>query len=241
MITAGIDGCKAGWIMVKHNRVEYSFGIYASIRELFAENSDLQRVLIDIPVGLASRNVKRTIESELRKELKYRHSTVFNPPCREALYEPDHASARNKNLLVEGRSLSIQSLAIKDKIMETDEFIRNSSGFEIIESHPELCFKYLNNGEVVLSKKNSAAGLEERLAIMSNYFKSVDELYELIVDNTMRKSAARDDVIDAICLCLANTLSGRQGMKFITDSNLIDAEGIEMKIGYFDPYTEKLK
>ena len=191
MIIAGIDGCKAGWIMVKHNQDEYSFGIYPSIKKLFSENYDLQRVLIDIPVGLASSKTERSVEHDLRKELKYRHSTVFNPPCREALYEQDHISARDKNLQIEGRSLTIQSLAIKDKIRETDEFLRNSSGFEIIESHPELCFKYLNNGQVVLSKKSTEKGLKERLSILKNYFKDVGQLYEQVINNTLRKSAAK--------------------------------------------------
>jgi 8-oxo-dGTP diphosphatase len=236
MITAGIDGCKAGWIMVRHNKGEYTFGIYSSIQELFSENYDLQRALIDIPVGLASENVERTIENALRTQLRHRHSTVFNPPCREALYENSYASARVKNLQVEGKSLSIQSLAIKDKIKETDEFLRNSSSYELIESHPELCFKYLNNGEVVLSKKSTEAGIKERLGILRNYFEEVDQLYQQVIDNTMRKSVKKDDIVDAICLCLVNKLSGRNSMKFITDRNRLDAEGIEMKIAYFDPY-----
>jgi 8-oxo-dGTP diphosphatase len=235
MIIAGVDGCKSGWIMVKYVKDVFSYGIYDTMQELFSENYDLQRVLVDIPVGLASANLKRSIEQDLRRELKYRHSTVFNPPCREALYTENYSAARKVNMEVEGKSLSIQSLAIKDKIRETDEFLQKSSGFAVIESHPELCFKYLNEGRVLMSKKSTHAGLEDRLRILRNYLNIVDELFERIVNNTQRKSAAKDDIVDAICLCVVNKLSGKGNMKFIRDKNRVDAEGIEMKIGYFNP------
>lgn len=236
MIIAGVDGCKAGWIMVKHCRADYTFGVYSSISEMFSANSDLQRVLIDIPVGLASKNAKRTIERELRSELKSRHSTVFNPPCREALYAETDSSAKKLNIEVEGKSLSVQSLAIKSKIREVDEFLQENINVEVIESHPEFCFKYLNNGRVLLSKKRTEAGRKERLSILKNYFSDAEKIYERAANNTLRKSAAKDDIVDAICLCVVNKLSGKNNMNFIRDKNRVDEKGVEMKIGYFDPH-----
>ena len=134
MIIAGVDGCKKGWVMVKYNKSNYTYGIYSSISELFSENQELERVLIDIPVGLASENFSRTVEIGLRKELKYRHSTVFNPPCREALYAGSDISARKKNLEIEGKSLSIQSLAIKNKIRETDEYLMSNEKLRALKA-----------------------------------------------------------------------------------------------------------
>ena len=119
-----------------------------------------------------------------------------------------------------------------------DDFIINSSGFEIIESHPELCFKYLNNGEVVLSKKSTDSGLRDRLDILRNYYQDAEKLYEMILNNTQRKSVAKDDIVDAICLCIVNQWSGKDKMKFIWDNNRADEKGIEMKIGYYDPRNE---
>ncbi len=78
MIVAGIDGCKKGWIMIKSSNGNYSFGVYKNIFDLVDENKDLDRILIDIPIGLSSRKIKRKVEQKLRKELKNRSSTVFN-------------------------------------------------------------------------------------------------------------------------------------------------------------------
>ncbi len=233
MRVAGIDGCKKGWLMVKCSDNNYSYGVYKNISELINDNKDLERILIDIPLGLGSKKVKRTVERELRSELKFKHSSVFNPPCREALYENDYIAAKQKNIEVEGRSLSIQSFNISNKIKELDELLKKKPNLEIIESHPELCFKYLNNGNVVLSKKSKHNGLSERKKILFGYDKNLKDLFELIEDNTLRKDVARDDIADAFCLCLVNKLGGKQGLNFIFDDNKVDEKGIEMKLAYY--------
>jgi len=155
MIVAGIDGCKKGWIMIKSSNGNYSFGVYTNIFDLAADNEDLDRILIDIPIGLSSKKIKRTVERNLRIELKNRSSTVFNPPCRKAVYEYDYNLARLINIKIEGKSLSIQSLAISNKIRELDILLAAKHKVEILESHPELCFKYLNEGKTLLSRKSN--------------------------------------------------------------------------------------
>ena len=69
MSIAGVDGCKNGWIMIKWNLEDYAFGVYNTIAEMVLHNSDINRILIDIPIGLSSKNVRRTVESEVRKNL----------------------------------------------------------------------------------------------------------------------------------------------------------------------------
>lgn len=232
MSIGGIDGCKKGWLLVKYSN-NYSFGVYQNISELIKDNEDLKRILIDIPIGLSSKKLERTIEKNLRSELKNRHSSVFNPPCREALYEKDYLTAKQKNIEIEGKSFSIQSYNISNKIKEIDEYLRGNPQIEIIESHPELCFKYLNNGNVLLSKKSKYNGLQERKNILFGYDEKLKDLFELIENNTLRKDVARDDICDAICLCLVNKLGSKEKLSFIKDIFASDDKGIKIRLAYY--------
>lgn len=233
MSIGGIDGCKKGWLLVKYSN-NYSFGVYQNISELIKDNEDLKKILIDIPIGLSSKKLERTIEKKLRSELKNKHSSVFNPPCREALYEKDYLTAKQKNIEIEGKSLSIQSYNISNKIKEIDEYLSLNPQIEIIESHPELCFKYLNNGNVLLSKKSKYNGLQERKNILFGYDEKLKDLFELIENNTLRKDVARDDICDAICLCLVNKLGSKEKLSFIKDIIASDDKGIKIRLAYYN-------
>ena len=235
MAYAGVDGCRKGWIMINFAEGEYSFGVYKEFRELAAENQDVDRILVDMPIGLSSADNPRTIDRLLREKLDARKSTVFNPPCREAVYAEDSESARKKNIATEGKSLSIQSLSLRDKIRQIDEYLQypGKSKIELIESHPEFCFKQLNSGITVLSKKSKPAGIKERLGILEQYESRAWEIYRGIIGSTKRKDVKPDDINDALCLCVTNKLAGRSGLSYLTDNNLYDSRGIMMRIGYW--------
>jgi len=229
---AGVDGCKAGWMMVSCDDEGYAFGVFENIHELIRQNPDIRRFLIDIPVGLGTLSHPRTIDKKLRGELGVRASTVFNTPSRAAVYAENYAAARIKNLEIEGKSISIQSFNISAKIKEVDTFLIQNPQVQLLESHPELCFKYLNEGKIVLSKKSSPEGVEERLNILEKYDTAITHFFKKALDNTLRKQAKKDDIIDAICLCLVNRLAD-ENLAFLSDRNLFDKQAIEMKIAYF--------
>lgn len=233
MNIGGIDGCSAGWVIVTSTGGKYGLEIYNDFKSIISNNSQLDRVLIDIPIGLSSKKVNRTIDAKLRRELKNRSSTVFNAPCRSAVYEENDKLARRFNIQIENKSLSIQSLAIRGKIKEVDEYLcENKSGISIIESHPELCFKYLNKS-IVQSKKSTPEGVDERLTIIESYDPKLIELYHRKLKEIKRKHAKRDDIIDAICLCLVNKLGSEHSHSYLVDENAVDEKGIMMKIGYY--------
>lgn len=232
-ITAGIDGCKSGWLMVKHSEEGYTFGVYSNIQDLVIEHPDIQRILIDIPIGLSGMSFKRTIDAQLKKELGVRHSTVFMSPCREAVYANDYASAKAINKCIEGKSISIQAFHISSKIKEVDTFITSGRhSVQIIESHPEFCFKYLNNKNILLSNKKSIEGEKERLNILSKYDAELVDVYQKIRQATARKAVANDDIIDALCLTLANQLAGKSELQLLVDDKRIDECGVQVGIGY---------
>ncbi len=231
-IYAGIDACKAGWIMVKNAGENYAFGIWQHIGDLVAANPDVGRFLIDIPIGLGSPLQPRTIDRRLRRELGKRGSTVFNAPIREAVYAKNYEEAKAKNLAIEGKSISIQSFNICAKIRQVDEFLIQNKHTKLIESHPELCFKYLNEGEPIWSKKTTPEGIEARLNILNKYEPKTSELFRKILSETQRKEAKKDDILDAICLCLVNRRAA-ENLHFLRDENQSDEKGIGIKIAYF--------
>jgi 8-oxo-dGTP diphosphatase len=237
MNVGGIDGCKGGWLIARHVKGNYDLELYENFASLIAQNNHLERILIDIPIGLSSINFNRTIDSKMRRELRNRHSTVFNAPCRPAVYEPDACRAKMLNIQIENKSLSVQSLLIRDKIKEVDEYLcENKNKNRIVESHPELCFKYLNNS-IVQSKKANATGIHERLEIFRTYDPALVELYDSAQKEIKRKYAKRDDIVDALCLCLVNKLGGKNELYYLEDNNRIDEKGIKIRIAYFQQST----
>jgi 8-oxo-dGTP diphosphatase len=236
MILGGIDGCKYGWILIKsfNNKMEFG-GLYPSIQHVMESNQDLDRIVIDMPIGLSSKSSKRTLDLMLKKELKARHSTVFITPCRETLNAKNHQEASQINKEIEGKGISIQAYYISQKIDQVDQLLIGDKTLrdKFIESHPELCFKYLNGGEIIVSNKSTQHGLNDRLNILQRHYAESVNLYERIVKETPRKLVKRDDIIDALCLCLVNILSKKNNMSFIHDPLLEDSKGIKMRIGYF--------
>lgn len=227
----GIDGCKAGWLAIQIDGNNFRFGVFKTLFELQTKFPETNSALIDIPIGLSSRGFTRTLESKMRKELLRKASSVFPTPSREALSMPSYKSASEVNFKVLGKKLTQQTYAIMPKIAEADKFDQ-TSGFELIESHPEICFKYLNRGKVVSSSKKKLEGQNERLDILSKYNPRIRDRYQKVLKQTLRKHVARDDIIDAMCLsvCVENG-----ELSFLKDENSIDECGKPIRIAYYKP------
>lgn len=234
MSIAGIDGCPAGWVMIKYKRNEYSSAVYQNFTLLINQNPDLITAFIDIPIGLSSRTHPRTIDQKLRRELIPRQATVFNAPCRESAYLDSIQEARSRNIEIEGKSLSLQTLNISPKIREVDRYLNEAQSFKLFESHPELCFKYLNQGNVLLSKKSTPEGQSVRLNILNQYEKDATQLILNFLDNYPRKDVKPDDIIDAFCLCICLKLARQNQLSFLRDQNEKDEKDIPIQIAYYD-------
>jgi 8-oxo-dGTP diphosphatase len=117
-----------------------------------------------------------------------------------------------------------------------DEYIIKGNGApELLESHPELCFKYLNNGKVVLTKKSRPEGITERLNILRGMDKELYRLYPLMLQSIPASMAKKDDMLDAMCLCLSNKLAMETGLCYFQDENGKDERDIPIRIAYCKP------
>lgn len=233
MKIAGIDSCPLGWIVILHNSEKFSYEAVKSIDELMELHPDLQRLFIDIPIGLSSENFTRTLESKLRKELGSRSSTIFTPACRKAIYASDYDEARAINKEILGKSISIQSYNISKKIKEVDQFLESKSeDLEIYESHPEICFKYLNDSEVIQTKKSTKEGFQERFELLQKYDLQLKSVYQNITETFPKSKVKPDDILDAMVLCVSNLRSNSSGLRFVEDENNKDENGFFVKVAY---------
>lgn len=233
----GIDGCKAGWVLVgldEQGRAGYA--LLNAIDELSAYVEKAQCILIDIPIGLKTRQPdERSCDKQARKLLSpHRGSSVFPVPSRCALHCNDYREALARNRECTGRGITRQTFNIMPKIREVDSYLQKLKQRKIIhEMHPEVCFWALNDQQAMQTKKRSQDGFEERLAILNQFIPDVGRFIEQVMQLTLRKQVARDDIVDA--LVGAVTASHYRQLQTIPEQPEVDDKGLPMEIVYAIP------
>lgn len=234
---AGIDGCRDGWCIALLSTSECIIRTVRSLHEIIELIRHAGITLIDIPLGLTDQNFSRTIETSMRTVLpREKKSSVFTPPCREALSATNYEEAAQNNWLVTGKKISLQSYYIMPKIREADELLNQHPHLrdKMYESHPEICFQYLNDNNPLSQSKKTKAGIDERLTILEQYRHGIHETYDYFRRTFTRSEAQSDDLVDALCLGLTAHLAECNGLQFIEDSANLDSRGIPVKIAYYE-------
>lgn len=236
----GIDSCKKtgqyhGWSAFwLETDGSYGFAVYPSIAGIMAEHHDAACILIDIPIGLPETPAEAAArpDSELRRRLKKKSSSVFNTPCRQAVYCSDKQVAKRMNQAVLHKSLSEQSLGFTSKIREVDEFLHQNPQYagRIRESHPEYAFALLNDGQPLTSKKSEAAGLAERRLILGGLFDAADKAWREI--SLQYPKQLLDDFSDAMVLAVMGTFGRHNGFVTIPAQPEKDSRGLPMEVVY---------
>ena len=202
-LSIGVDGCRAGWFTVALGPDgSFHLGCYPSIGDLWRHNPDAAWILIDIPIGLVSDgSAERTVDALARGLLKpHRHTSVFSPPCREALEAQTYAEACRINHAIRGRKISIQTWHILPKIKEVDHFLQATPRARNVlrETHPEICFWALAGGRAMMHPKRKAAGRKERLEVLEKTDPHAGAIYRAALQQFPRYQVARDDILDAL-------------------------------------------
>lgn len=232
----GIDGCKGGWLTVSMTSLQNQrITLLENISEIESLYQQAHAIWIDMPIGLSEGDIHRDLEAHARPLLKpHKASSIFTPPWRDAVYQPDYQSAKEANLKQCGKSISIQSWNISNKIRELDSWLLEdiSRQERIFEAHPEICFAALNHMEPLRTSKQTTAGQAQRLALLAKHFPSVAVLYEQTLQDFPRKLVKRDDILDAICLALCGYLSQTHGHHLIEGSAKQEPKGLFMRMVY---------
>jgi predicted RNase H-like nuclease len=227
----GLDACKYGWCGVGRINNRLFWGCFSGLEEVVNQYPMINRILIDIPIGLSSENYKRTVDAKARTLLDHRKSSIFSPPCREACNAENYKDALALNRKIEGKGISVQAYNISSKIKETDLWVnQKSSNIQIFEAHPELCFKTLNNTKDLDYSKHSKEGIDQRKNIIFSHDEALKSVFENLMADFKRSQVKRDDILDAMALYLINKNSEK--LKTISDENSIDETGKKVRIVY---------
>jgi predicted RNase H-like nuclease len=228
--TLGLDACKKGWCAVGSIDDTLVGDCFDHIKDVILAFTNVDRMLIDIPIGLSSKNFIRTVDSKSRTHLQKRKSSIFSPPCREAVSADNYREALNLNKKITGKGISIQAYNISSKIREIDVWFNSKpKAMEVYEAHPELCFKSLLGKDLQYSKHENE-GISIRKEILFNKQQKLEYLFEDLMKRFKRSEVKPDDILDAMALLLINLK--REPLKIIYDENAVDETGKNVGIVY---------
>jgi predicted RNase H-like nuclease len=241
-LVAGVDGCRAGWVVVLAETTRDARGMSAEVavardfNGVLALTRDARVVGVDMPIGLLDAAVPggRDCDRHARRLLgRPRACSVFTPPARAALAGESYRVALSVNRASSAACLgiSIECFGLFPRLREVDAALTADPALaeRVREVHPELSFRELSGGATGLSEpKRSARGRSRRAALLRPRFARLARALG-------RRSAgvADDDVLDAhavawsaarIARDRAACLPGRPAPR--------DARGLSMAIWY---------
>ena len=163
-----------------------------------------------------------------------RASSVFSPPLRQALAYTDQEKASEKNYLLSGRRIGVQSWGIAPKIREVDVFLRKrtKTGNKIREVHPEPLFWALNGRKAMSYNKKSPDGFKERLRILKRYFSLSGEVVDAALKKFPRKKVRRDDILDSLVAAITALQTANSSLNTIPAKRQLDKKGLPMEMVY---------
>src|SRR5579885_339509 len=232
----GVDGCREGWVLavVDAARRIVVLRVLRTFAEVALETQNVSLTLADIPIGLPSGESarERLCDAIARKELGPRASTVFPVPAREAVWADSYAEACRRNEKILGRKLSKQSWGICPKIREVDAVLRIAPKLQerIRETHPELCFRWLNRGKIIEDPKRSQAGRRIRRELLEQWTTNLETALQQARRAHRRREAAPDDLLDAVAAAVVARLAGEGQVKSVPLAPERDAAGLRMEI-----------
>jgi predicted RNase H-like nuclease len=229
----GVDGCRAGWVAVGLTEGgEPSHLVAPGIADV-ALRYPTALALVDVPIGLrGSERDQRRCDVEARAKLGARGSSVFPAPCRSALAFTSYEAASAENHRCTGRRLSKQSFAIMPRILDVEEYLRQSwaTGPVIREMHPEVCFWALATRPMAHAKRTEE-GAAERLAVLSRHLPAAPAIVAEVMSAHRRSAVQRDDVIDALAGAVT-ALVGVLKLRTLPETPERDRRNLRMEMVY---------
>jgi predicted RNase H-like nuclease len=177
-------------------------------------------IAVDMPIGLPDAT-PRLSESEARRYLSPRGSTIFPTPVRACLAASDYRHACDLSQVARGVKISRQSWNILPKIAELDLAVTPEHSDRVIEAHPECSFQAMNHDRPLVSK-HTAAGVRHRMQLVGETFG---------IEPMSLGPAKIDDVLDAYALLWTAERFARGAHRtFPADRVETDSRGLPMRI-----------
>ena len=231
-LAAGIDGCRAGWIIAGWDGATWALERVETLTDVVPLMRKRATVCIDMPIGLSVTGA-RQCDVAARRLLGPRRSSVFPAPPRMALADRPYAELNTMSKQRFDRGLSKQTFYLLPKIRETEALLRGGHcrAQEWLETHPELCFTALNDGTPMQHNKKTDAGFRERIAVLERALQyPIHSLVKRTQERTLRSQVLRDDVVDAMVCGVVACLPTDRRMSVPVGEVEIDEVGLRMAI-----------
>lgn len=232
---AGVDGCRAGWIVVlieqqAKDLQEQHVQLCASFGDILNLLPKPVTIAIDIPIGLLDTRQPggRECDRQARQLLGRRASCVFTPPPRPLLQATRYEQVR-------ASGISVQAFGISPKIREVDQLMTPELQAVVHEAHPELAFRSLTGASMQYSKK-TRKGREARLHALKQapgkLFPRIRSAFAKALKSFRRAQVAPDDLLDAYVLAWTALRIARKQATRVPTYPPIDQKGLRMEIWY---------
>jgi predicted RNase H-like nuclease len=211
---AGVDGCRAGWIVL----YDECATVHPDFAAVLAALPDDTVVALDMPIGLVDEHQPggRDVDRAARVELGPKRNSVFSAPPRCALGSRTLGDARRLRA-----RLTLQTLNLLPRIEDVDRVMTPGLQSRVFEVHPELSFAAMNGDDPVRAPKRSATGAKERRALLRRAG---------VVVPKRPAGAALDDLLDACALAWSAHRVARGAARRLPDRPAHDGRGLRMEL-----------
>jgi predicted RNase H-like nuclease len=212
---AGVDGCRAGWVVASDDGDNVSVGVETSIAPV------LQRfrvIGVDMPIGLPV-TWDRAADRLARRFVSPRSMTVFPTPPRQLLGARSYREANERSKRIFGKGVTKQTYNLLPKLREVDALLTDADVERVVEVHPECALRAMTG--TVLPSKRTPIGRALRQDALRPVFGDV-------VDARL-SGAAPDDVLDALAV-LWSVRRYVAGEHIVFGDGSRDERGLRMQI-----------
>lgn len=208
---AGVDGCRAGWVVVVRpidikSDARPRVVLLPRIADVLELDEQPSIIAVDMPIGLPERSGigGRAADIAVRAHLGQRQSAVFAVPARAAIAETDYRRACDAAFAHSDppRKVAKQTFNLFSKIRELDVLMTPVLQDRIVECHPEAAFWAMNRRQPLpLPKKVKSRPNEPGLALRRQLLEASGMCLDFLTGVAFRTSdCGADDVLDA-CAC----------------------------------------
>lgn len=238
---AGVDGCKAGWLVAVVSAMKVvtgvsttcvcalrEFWVARTFNEILPKTTQFELICVDIPIGLSDGERPRECDLAARKVLRgKRASSVFPAPIRQCLRAKDYETASKISFELSGKKLNRQSFALLDKINQVDDSMTPALQRRVREIHPEISFWALNDKKPMRHKKRRLVGRKERMKLLAPIFSGLEQI---VAETRKPKEVESDDILDALVAAwtAGQTVVGKA--ETLPPNPELDSKGLRMEI-----------
>lgn len=235
MWVAGVDGCRAGWIVVLMQAEvpgvrHYEVRLCPEFDDILTLHPHPAVTAVDIPIGLLDTPQPggRLCDRAARRLLGRRASSVFSPPSRLCLGATHYDQVRQ-------HGVSRQAFGILPKIRAVDQLLTPALQASVREAHPELAW-YALQGQPMCYNKKTRAGQAERLRVLAPVLGVPLHGPEAPLSQALatfrRRDVAIDDLLDAFALAWTAYQIATAQARCLPVQPPCDRHGLRMEICY---------